>query len=1386
MKKAMSITIVLLIFMSGLFVSGSALYGVEDPAPMLQAHPPIRVDSDTDLSAQASNEGWNGSGTQADPYVIENYDIDGTGHGYCIYVGNTTMHLQVKGCYLHDASGDSGAYHWESGLVMYNVVNVSALNNSARGDYVGFYTVKSGDSTISGNEVAGNDAGIYLEGSSGFTVSDNNLSSNSGYGMYAYDSSNSNISGNTVEYNGEHGIYLDSCDSISLSGNDLSNNHYSGIYLDGSSNTDIAGNDFSEHREGAVEIDESVHALMSDNDLGSDSIIIIGNNIDYWNTHGIEDSNTIAGKPVYYWANRAGGTVPPGAGEVILANCTGARVEGQNMSGSQTGILMGHSSGNTIVENRLSHMSLYAMQLTMSDGNTIYRNVISESYYGLRIYGSSGNTIYYNDFINNTIEGYDDSTNNLWNSSYPEGGNYWSDYSGSDDHSGPGQNESGSDGIGDSHYGISGAAGNYDEYPHMYPLVEDMNSVVGHSPIRIDSDSDFDSFVASEGWRGNGSASNPYVIKNYDINGTGYGDCIYVGNVSYDFEIRGCYLHNASGSSDPDGNNSIEIEGSASFSIYDNTIVSSEKDGIYLSDCGNVSIAWNNISHNGRKGVHILDCNNISIENNSVLHNDQEAIHSNCYHESSSGAISIENNTISHNGYGVYVYSPERCNIDHNLLVENPYYAIQVYNAGENNRISHNTLLKNNFRGIYLASPADNSTVSHNAVDGGVEAIAIELAVSGPYVYENEVSNSTYGTIVTSSDGFNISHNTLRDNEVGAYIVGSSSSIYMNNISSNKEGIFMRDSSDISISKNIMAHNLWNGTYMKDSRHNILSGNNISYNGINGIYILDCNDTSIVNNTVFHNDNDGIHSNYDQESSSGTISIEKNSIAYNRYGAYVYGPEACVIENNSITYSTANGISIYGAGTDNRISHNTVSNAGDRGIFLDSPVANSVVSYNSVSNSKAGISIQYSTSGPSIYGNELVNNTYNGIMISYSDGLDIHNNHVTQSQIGINMVGSFSIIHMNNISYNKDGIRMAFSSGISIAHNTMEHNDWNGTYIAYSNNIRIEGNAMDFNGLDGLVLQETHDSIVSGNDMRYNSLNGVRLFLSSHNNTIGNNTASHSGSAGFHLQDESKDNIMHDNYISSNPDGMKIEDNSSGNLIYRNFFIDNTHQAYDSSADNRWNESYPEGGNYWSDYTGDDVKSGPNQDHDGSDGIGDSAYSYIGGSSSSDQYPLMNAGDLLSFDIGSGWSLIGLPWQTEPANIWDALSTITWDRAMVYVDGNWYTYNTARDAKFNSAFPMVDNTMGIWVHTNSSVTLEGYAAAMKDTGIPLHKGWNLVAYTGHNDMKVSDALSGIPWTYVETSDASGNTYALSERNYMLFGTGYWIYVEEDCVWVVEW
>jgi parallel beta-helix repeat protein len=102
---------------------------------------------------------------------------------------------------------------------------------------------------------------------------------------------------------------------------------------------------------------------------------------------------------------------------------------------------------------------------------------------------------------------------------------------------------------------------------------------------------------------------------------------------------------------------------------------------------------------------------------------------------------------------------------------------------------------------------------------------------------------------------------------------------------------------------------------------------------------------------------------------------------------------------------------------------------------------------------------------------------------------------------------------------------------------------------------------------------------------------------------------------------DSSGNVLSNNTVTSNRFGGIALENSSDNTFYHNNFINNTPQVYSDGSPNTWDNGYPSGGNYWSDYSGVDQKCGTGQNMTGSDGIGDTPY--IIDANNTDRYPLM-------------------------------------------------------------------------------------------------------------------------------------------------------------------
>jgi parallel beta-helix repeat protein len=103
-------------------------------------------------------------------------------------------------------------------------------------------------------------------------------------------------------------------------------------------------------------------------------------------------------------------------------------------------------------------------------------------------------------------------------------------------------------------------------------------------------------------------------------------------------------------------------------------------------------------------------------------------------------------------------------------------------------------------------------------------------------------------------------------------------------------------------------------------------------------------------------------------------------------------------------------------------------------------------------------------------------------------------------------------------------------------------------------------------------------------------------------------------------------NVFFENRIERNAwIGIYVDESNIGrgeNKFFHNDIIDNKRQALvRGERKATWDNGYPSGGNYWSDYAGVDEMSGPNQDKPGSDGIGDTPY--VIDRENVDRYPLM-------------------------------------------------------------------------------------------------------------------------------------------------------------------
>jgi parallel beta-helix repeat protein len=302
-----------------------------------------------------------------------------------------------------------------------NCDNITVMDMRLTGNLQAVLLAYSIDSVVRNVTASDNYCGIFLYNSTNNALVGNNVSS-SDYGIYLQYSSDNSIAGNIANSNTLYNINLvDSSSNNTLMGNNASGGNYCGIAI----------------------------ALLSNNNT------LVNNTV---NSNGISSASI--------------------GGFLLWDSCNHNNITGNNVNSNigYSGILLFTScvnniiAGNTVNSNDAFYAGIMAFEST--GDNVITENtVINNSPYGIRMYSSSGNTIH-NNYFANIVNAYDDGSN-IWNTTPtagpnivggPEiGGNYWSDYTGTDDNN---------DGFGGTPHPIGSS--NHDYLPLVMPVCGDI------------------------------------------------------------------------------------------------------------------------------------------------------------------------------------------------------------------------------------------------------------------------------------------------------------------------------------------------------------------------------------------------------------------------------------------------------------------------------------------------------------------------------------------------------------------------------------------------------------------------------------------------------------------------------------------------------------------------------------------------------------------------------------------------------------------------------------------------------------------------------------------------------------------------------------------------
>lgn len=247
---------------------------------------------------------------------------------------------------------------------------------------------------------------------------------------------------------------------------------------------------------------------------------------------------------------------------------------------------------------------------------------------------------------------------------------------------------------------------------------------------------------------------------------------------------------------------------------------------------------------------------------------------------------------------------------------------------------------------------------------------------------------------------------------------------------------------------------------------------------------------------------------------------------------------------------------------------------------------------------------------------EAINEAENGDTVLVAQGIYYENLIVNKS---ISLIAENQNVIINSTIGNVGSVVQVTAKNASIIGFTIRGGAA-GVFLHGSKNLEVftvvKGNTI-MDAKYGVYVYWSNGSLVTENTMVNNTI-GIYVYWSSaciKRNMIENNS---NGTVVV----GSRSSTFSRNTFRNNGCGIYIDWTQAAHKIYYNNFINNTQNAYFyGGSESVWDDGYPCGGNYWSDYNHTDLLRGPYQNVNGSDGIGDIPYQID--ENNIDQFPLM-------------------------------------------------------------------------------------------------------------------------------------------------------------------
>jgi len=663
------------------------------------------------------------------------------------------------------------------------------------------------------------------------------------------------------------------------------------------------------------------------------------------------------------------------------------------------------------------------------------------------------------------------------------------------------------------------------------------------------------------------------------------------------------------------GYDGVHVEHCSDVNIVGTKGASNANTALFFADCTNSKIQSNNFSGGGTAAFDIMACTGFVLKNNEISN-------ANLGVRLSGTNFEIASNDITRTNYGLYVNGGTNVSVTGNNVSNNN--ACNIYLASttiadiSNNDASSCVGGSGIYAGWSSKVNITNNNVSHNAGEGIYIYWSIDTIVA-----DNDISNDRLGLYLYYSQGVAAKNNTFASD--GIVIEGSSLQYYnthtitTDNLVNGKPVRYYKNGTDINVSSiptgqlivanctnfqsaNLIVNNTNFGVMMAYASGGGLDNLTVSLTNRYGIYLETCENITVMNSNITMNTGYDICARWGKD-----LTISHNVVTNNvNWGENIY-IESCTdtnVMNNTI--AGCRGILIHiNGGTNTSVCGNNAS-SGSYGIVLDNCV-NSIVADN----------IATRNDNYNIHPDACINVT---VIRNDASGGGV-------SDFGIPFWSSRDVSIIDNIANDVEyeGIRGGYTIGINVEGNVASSR-WSGAIVLIAcTNSNITDNRASTSGgggdSDGIRIYSCANTNITDNfvSASSNPSDGIGVYQCTGFNVTRNNASSCSD-CGIYVYYSSV-GFIRENSLWNNTYGICLV-GSTSLWVYHNNLLDNSCQAYDDmGSENTWDDGYPGGGNYWSNYSGTDLFKGPGQDVPGSDGRGDA--SMIVDSNTADRYPLM-------------------------------------------------------------------------------------------------------------------------------------------------------------------